>query len=166
MSMANSQKEIKGKSLVELAELDFAVLCAVRKAVVFSGGVTHPATGSLQPVAIGATKRKDRRRSIPRKRAVKRFSEWIGRNASERRAGLEMSDAGADPTELRGRLPLRSTCRKPKAEGTSDSASRPRRGGRRQHVHKGNDTQHGKLRRWRRVTANETPARDRLGRVE
>ena len=32
---------------------------------------------------------------------------------SERRAGLEMSDAGADPTELRGRLPLRSTRRKP-----------------------------------------------------
>ena len=74
---------------------------------------SHPATGSLQPVAIGATKGKDRRRSIPRKRAVKRFSEWIGRNASERRAGLEMSDAGADPTELRGRLPLRSTRRMP-----------------------------------------------------
>ena len=40
------------------------------------------------------------------KRAARgRFSERAGRNASERRAGLETSNAEADPPLTRGRLP-------------------------------------------------------------
>jgi len=34
-----------------------------------------------------------------------RFSDHAGRNASERRAGLETLDAEADPPDIRGRLP-------------------------------------------------------------
>ena len=34
-----------------------------------------------------------------------RLSDHAGRNASERRAGLETSNAGADPPVSRGRLP-------------------------------------------------------------
>ena len=37
--------------------------------------------------------------------AIGRFSEHTGRNASERRAGLEKHDAEANPPLIRGRLP-------------------------------------------------------------
>ena len=48
------------------------------------------------------------------KGSLKRLSERAGRNASERRAGLEKGNVGADPPELRGRPPLRSTRPAPK----------------------------------------------------
>ncbi len=45
----------------------------------------------------------------------------------------------------------------------SDTAPRSRRGSG-DGMFARRPTQHGKPQRWRRVTANETPARDRLGR--
>jgi hypothetical protein len=38
-------------------------------------------------------------------RTARRFREQAGRNVSERRAGLESLDVGADPTAARGRPP-------------------------------------------------------------
>jgi len=52
----------------------------------------------------------------------------------------------------------------PSAGGTSDLNPRFRRGNGDGTLAR-NPTQHGKPQRWRRVTANETPARDRLGRL-
>ncbi len=43
------------------------------------------------------------------KGSLRRLCEQTGRNASERRAGLEKRNAGADPSLRRGRPPLRST---------------------------------------------------------
>ena len=37
------------------------------------------------------------------KGCIEQFSDRAGRNASERRAGLEKGNAGADPPEIRGR---------------------------------------------------------------
>jgi hypothetical protein len=48
--------------------------------------------------------------------------------------------------------------------GMSDMLPRFRRGSD-DGMWRSNPTQHGKPRRWRRVTANETPARDKLGRA-
>ena len=62
----------------------FAVLCAVER-LSFSVGIgSQPATESLQPVAVGATKREDRRGSIPRKGAVNRARrEFIQAESNE-----------------------------------------------------------------------------------
>jgi hypothetical protein len=72
-------------------------LCAAPKVLVFSGCNSHPVTGSLQPVAIGAavevTKPSEPSRQMCR---YWRCSEQAGRNASERRAGLEKSNVCAD----------------------------------------------------------------------
>ena len=60
-------------------------LCAVKRCWDFSGCNSHPATGSLQPVAIGAaveeTKPSEPSRQMCR---LRRCSEPTGRNASER----------------------------------------------------------------------------------
>ena len=66
------------------------------KSWVFSGCDSHPATGSLQPVAIGAAVEVTKPSEPSRQRTVQRSGEQAGRNASERRAGLETSNVCAD----------------------------------------------------------------------
>ena len=85
-----------------------------------------------------------------------RLSEHAGRNASERRAGLETSNAEADPSLLRGRLAAVG-----KASGMStDRFRRGIDGGMRARERQ---QQHGKPRRWR-ARANRESARTSLGR--
>jgi hypothetical protein len=78
--------------------------CAMKKVMVLNGCDSRPATGSLQPVAIGAavevTKPSEPSRQMCR---FWRCSEQAGRNASERRAGLETTNVDADPATWRGR---------------------------------------------------------------
>src|SRR5258708_26186595 len=58
---------------------------------------------SLQPVAIGAAMEVTRSPKPSMERVVLRPREQAGRNVSERRAGLEKHDVGADPAIPRGR---------------------------------------------------------------
>jgi len=58
---------------------------------------------SLQPVAIGAVVEVTKLPKPLMERTVKRFREQAGRNASERRAGLETGNVGADPAMGWGR---------------------------------------------------------------
>ena len=80
--------------------------CAVRRH--HSPAGANPARQlSLQPVAVGAD---DGGNDISRSTSMTkgrhgRPSDHAGRNASERRAGLETGDVEADPPEIRGRLP-------------------------------------------------------------
>jgi hypothetical protein len=60
--------------------------------------------GSLQPVAIGAAAEATKPSKPSMERVLWGLREQAGRNASERRAGLETFDAGADPPVPRGRL--------------------------------------------------------------
>ena len=62
-----------------------------------------PGKGSLQPVAIGAAVPVTTRPKPPMERIVLRSREQAGRNVSERRAGLENFNVGADPPMSRGR---------------------------------------------------------------
>ena len=65
-----------------------------------------PGNGSLQPVAIGAVKEVTKfAEAFDGKGHFRRLSEHAGRNASERRAGLEKHNVGADPPCYRGRPP-------------------------------------------------------------
>jgi hypothetical protein len=59
----------------------------------------------LQPVAIGAVAEVTKLPKPLMKRVAWRPREQAGRNVSERRAGLEMIDAGADPADIWGRPP-------------------------------------------------------------
>ena len=59
----------------------------------------------LQPVAIGAAVEATKSPKPSMERTGKRFREQAGRNARERRAGLETHNAGADPAQLWGRPP-------------------------------------------------------------
>ena len=61
----------------------------------------------LQPVAIGAVVEVTKLPKPPMERVAWRPREQAGRNVSERRAGLGMIDAGADPADIWGR-PLSS----------------------------------------------------------
>jgi hypothetical protein len=74
------------------------------KALVLSGRHTRPATGSLRPEAIGAAAEVTKPPKPSMERVRKGLREPTGRNASERRAGLETVNAGADPPIARGRL--------------------------------------------------------------
>src|SRR3954453_12256287 len=99
------------------------------KARVFRGCNPRPATGSLRPEAIGAAVGGTRPPEPSMQRAVQRPRERAGRNASERRAGPESSDVGADPPYFRGR----PTSLGPRETGgigrpTSDPTQRPHRG--------------------------------------
>ena len=102
-------------------------MCAVnREVLVFSGCNTHLATGSLQPVAIGAavevTKPSEPSRSTC---GFWPCGEQAGRNASERRAGLETTDVDADPATWRGRpQPLASRVTVGIGRPTSDPTQR------------------------------------------
>jgi len=95
----------------------------------------------------------------------KQGGEPTGRNASERRAGLETTDVDADPA-FKGGRPLSLEERETGGIGRPMSDSIPA-------SHRGNDdgmSAHGDQRntgnprRWGRVTPNRTPARDRPGR--
>ena len=60
----------------------------------------------LQPVAIGAVAEVTKLPKPSVQRVAGRPREQAGRNASERRAGLEKVEAGADPADIWGRPPL------------------------------------------------------------
>ena len=75
------------------------------KVLVFSGCNSHLATGSLQPEAIGAAAEVTKPSEPPRQRSAWRSGDQAGRNVSERRAGLETINVGADPLLTRGRPP-------------------------------------------------------------
>src|SRR5262249_61873196 len=63
-----------------------------------------PGNWSFQPVAIGATEEvTSPSKPLVQRVAGGRLGECAGRNASERRAGLETGDVGADAPEFRGR---------------------------------------------------------------
>ena len=59
----------------------------------------------LQPVAIGAVAEVTKLPEPSMESAARRCREQAGHNASERRAGLENVDAGADPADIWGRPP-------------------------------------------------------------
>ncbi len=61
--------------------------------------------GSLRPEAIGAAVEVTKPSEPSRQRAAWRSGDQAGRNVSERRAGLEKFNVGADPTLTRGRPP-------------------------------------------------------------
>ena len=67
-----------------------------------------PGNWSLQPVAIGAAVEVTKpSKPLMKRIAFRRFSEHVGRNASERRADLEKRNAEADLAEQQGRpMPL------------------------------------------------------------
>ena len=83
------------------------VFCVRReKARIFSGCESRPATvvapaGSNRSGG-GGNKTAE---AFDAKGRLGRLREQAGRNASERRAGLERRDVGADPPQKRGRLP-------------------------------------------------------------
>ena len=66
-------------------------------------GYTRPRTGSLHPVAIRAAVEATRLPKPQVQKVARRLGERAGRNVSERRAGPENSDAGADPPRFRGK---------------------------------------------------------------
>ena len=130
--------------------------CAV-KSRAFSAGVIPARQLSFQPVAIGAAMEVTKSSEPSTEGSLWRLCEQAGRNLSERRAGLEKGDAGADPARIWGRPPL--------WKSLNDKAPRSRRGSGDGMLAHGNVTEHGKPQRWRCVTVNRTPARDRPGRV-
>jgi hypothetical protein len=72
------------------------------KLLCFSGCKSRPAIGSLRPVAIEAAAEATKPSEPLMERMERiawRFREQAGRNASERRAGLEKGNAEADPPE-------------------------------------------------------------------
>ena len=77
-------------------------LCAVPRRR-SSVGAIPTRQRSLQPVAIGAVVEVTKLPKPLMERTVKRFREQAGRNASERRAGLETGNVGADPAKGWGR---------------------------------------------------------------
>ena len=61
------------------------LVCAVKGCLAFSGCNSHPATGSLQPVAIGAAVEVTKPvEAFETDVSLRRCSEPTGRNASER----------------------------------------------------------------------------------
>jgi hypothetical protein len=78
--------------------------CAVKRRW-STAGVYGPGTGSLHPVAIRAAVATRMLKPLVQ-RVARRLGERAGRNVSERRAGPENSDAGADPPRFEGRLKL------------------------------------------------------------
>jgi hypothetical protein len=88
-------------------------------------------------------------------RAGLRPREGAGRNASERRAGLEKLDVEADPPLTRGRpLPRESGKRLDPCGSTGVWTTA---------CTEGSNTQHGKPRSAKGRDLHQTPARDRLG---
>src|SRR5262245_9045618 len=93
-------------------------------------------------------------------RVVKRPRELIGRNASERRAGLETENVEADPPQKRGRpTSLGNWGSHP--EKRSDPAVPP--GYWRRHASRGDPTRHGKP---QAVRANDSQPDAREGQAE
>ena len=88
-----------------------------------------------------------------------RLSERAGRNASERRAGLENVNAEAAPPSSRGRLPATGTAQ----WGANENGRSSPPGYWRQHARAGKRMQHGKPCRWR-ARANRKPVRASSGR--
>ena len=77
--------------------------CAREKGVDLQWVQLPPGKGSLQPVAIGAATSVTMLPKPLMERIGSRFCEQAGRNVSERRAGLENFNVGADPPLTRGR---------------------------------------------------------------
>jgi len=77
------------------------------KASLFSGSRYPPGKGSLQPVAIGAAAEATKPSESSMERVT--FGDLASRQAvtrSERRAGLETDDAGADPFAITGKAAI------------------------------------------------------------
>ena len=70
--------------------------CAVKRRR-FSVGGSPTRQLSFRPVAIGVATEVTKSSEPSMEGTVKRFRESAGRNASERRAGLENTDVEADP---------------------------------------------------------------------
>jgi hypothetical protein len=83
--------------------------------------------------------------------------EQAGRNASERRAGLEMRDVGADPPQKRGRPPSLGNWGAYPREATRTSGPTGVVAMACLHTEIRRNT--GNPRRWGRVTLNRRPAR-------
>ena len=88
-----------------------------------------------------------------------RLREQAGRNVSERRAGLETGNVGADLASGWGRPPSRVSLR-----GATTPLPWSHRGNGDGMFAQGDRAQHGKPQRWE-TSPNRKPARDRSGRV-
>ena len=111
----------------------------------------------LQPVAIGAVAEVTKLPEPSMESTARRCREQAGHNVSERRAGLEKVDAGADPAVIGGRPPWSLSGEQVKPcdhpAGVVALAC----------LHRENERNTGNPSGG--LKANWTPARDRLGRV-
>jgi hypothetical protein len=80
-------------------------VCAVERCRSSAGATPARQLWSFQPVAIGAAVEVTKPSEPSMERVVQRPREQAGRNVSERRAGLETDNVGADPPQKRGRPP-------------------------------------------------------------
>ncbi len=117
-----------------------------------------PGKGSLQPVAIEAAGSVTTASKPSMDWIVKRLREQAGRNASERRAGLENFNVGADPSLTRGRPPSPGKGERLILTGGPTGVVATAC------LHKETGRNTGDPRRWS-VRTNRTPARDRPGRL-
>jgi hypothetical protein len=129
------------------------------KASIFSGCNSHPANvvpaGSNRSGSGG----NNTAEAFDAKGRLGRLREQSGRNVSERRAGLERRNVGADPAKGWGRPPSQVS-----SGERHDSLLWSHRGNGDGMSAQGDRTQHGKPQRWE-TSPNRTPARDRPGRV-
>ena len=133
------------------------------KARIFSGCDSRPDNWSLHPVAIGAAAEVTKPSKPSRPRAA------LGGSASRQAAtqvnamqAPKQGDVEADPVAIRGRpSSLGTRGDYPSRRDTPQGSHRGMGGGMPAH---GDPTQHGKPRRWGRVTPNRQPARARSGR--
>ena len=133
------------------------------KARISSGCDSRPDNWSLHPVAIGAVAEVTKPSKPSRQRTA------LGGSASRQAAtsvnamqAPKQPDVGADPVAIRGRPPpLETGGDHSSRRDTLQGSRRGMGGGMPAH---GDPTQHGKPRRWGRVTPDRQPARARSGR--
>jgi len=142
------------------------LVCAPRRVLVFQRVKAPPGNLSLQPEAIGAAVEVTK----PSKPSMERIA--LGDSASMQavtKVNAEQAPKSATWELTRQEIGEGRRCRVHASSPWKQEARVTR-------LHRptgvmvtaclqGKPTQHGKPQRWRRVTANETPARDRLGRV-
>lgn len=133
-------------------------LCAPCKGADLQWVQFPPGKRSLQPVAIGAAVEVTILPKPSMERTVQRFREQAGRNASERRAGLEKANVGADPAKGWGRPPSQVP-----SGDRHQPLLWPHRGNGDGMSAQGDRAQHGKPPAVGDGTPNRMPARDRPG---
>ena len=146
-----------------IPQLGVPIAVRREKARIFSGCDSRPDNWSLHPVAIGAAAEVTKPSKPSRQRAA------LGGSASRQAAtqvnavqAPKQPDVEADPVAIRGRPPsLGTRGGYPSRRDTLQGSHRGIGGGMPAH---GDPTQHGKPRRWGRVTPNRQPARARSGR--